>query len=126
MECLFFCSPAVNLIEQLGADESPLSSLDHGLGERIPDHGQQNTTIPNDDNNGGSNMQVDGPKSDTHEKGMQMVNMHNTIGIGLAGTPTEGNVPLLQVSGKTATLLSVGGAPTCVSLQWVGDVGAWA
>jgi len=88
------------VIEQLGADESPLPSLDHGLGERVPNHRQQDTTsndTANSNNSNGSGMQVERPKSGEMGVGMQMVNMHNTVGVGLAGYPTEGNVPLLQV-----------------------------
>lgn len=89
------------MIWQLGADESPLSSLDHGMGERVPDHGRQSTPATTRDN--ATDMQVEpdgGGRSGgggVDAAGMQMVNMHNTIGMGLAAGPKEGNVPLLQV-----------------------------
>lgn len=112
---------------QLGADESPLSSLDHGLGEKIPDHGHQNTTTTTNDNNdsnsnSGDNMQVERPTSGRigmgMGMGMQMVNMRDTVGAGLMGTPTEGNVPLLQVIETAVTWLALGEAPPiCVSFS---------
>ncbi|CAM9489558.1 unnamed protein product [Ectocarpus sp. 4 AP-2014] len=119
----FEFSPRGPAIRELGPDESPLGSLDYGMGDTAAAGGggvrsrnsndakEASNANPREDNinvGGGGNMnrsnsmQVDEPRNGG---GTTMISVHNHQGIGLTRPPPDGHVPLLQLQARVTAVM---------------------
>ncbi|CAN0002837.1 unnamed protein product, partial [Ectocarpus sp. 12 AP-2014] len=119
----FEFTPTGPSIRELGPDESPLGSLDYGMGDTAAAGGGGVRSRNNSDAKGASNanprennsngiggggnmnrrnsMQVDEPRNG----GETAMTVHNHQGIGLTRPPPDGHVPLLQLQARVTAVM---------------------
>ncbi|CBJ28057.1 calcium/ calmodulin-dependent protein kinase 1 [Ectocarpus siliculosus] len=120
----FEFTPTGPSIRELGPDESPLGSLDYGMGDTAADGGggvqsrnnkdvkEASNASPREHNSNGiggggnmnrsNSMQVDEPSKGGETA---MISVHNHQGIGLTRPPPDGHVPLLQLQARITAVM---------------------
>ncbi|CAN0236762.1 unnamed protein product [Ectocarpus sp. 12 AP-2014] len=119
----FEFTPPGPSIRELGPDESPLGSLDYGMGDTAAAGGggvqsrnnndakEASNANPRENNSNGiggggnmnrrNSMQVDEPRNG----GETAMTVHNHQGIGLTRPPPDGHVPLLQLQARVTAVM---------------------
>ncbi|CAM9227987.1 unnamed protein product [Ectocarpus sp. 12 AP-2014] len=120
----FEFTPTGPSIRELGPDESPLGSLDYGMGDTAAAGGggvqsrnnndakETSNANPRENNSNGiggggnmnrsNSMQVDEPRNGGETA---IISVHNHQGIGLTRPPPDGHVPLLQLQARVTAVM---------------------